>query len=71
MSLERCWAKPLWSSAVRRSGEYAEDIKEIEENLRAIKVGKKITAPGEVTFAILDGINPIRAWRKKKANQNE
>ncbi|MFC1821396.1 helix-turn-helix domain-containing protein [Thermodesulfobacteriota bacterium] len=46
--------------------EDAEDIKEIEENLKAIKEGKEITVPGEVTFAILDGISPIRAWREYK-----
>jgi len=52
--------------------EDAEDIKEIEENLKAIKEGKEITVPGEVTFAILDGISPIRAWREyKQIKMNE
>ena len=65
--------KPEW--AVLPFNEYkklqealddAEDIKDIEENLKAIQEGKEITVPGEVTFAILDGINPIRAWRNHK-----
>ena len=43
-----------------------EDIKEIEENLRAIQEGKELIVPGEVTFAILDGKSPIRAWREHR-----
>ncbi|MBU0968739.1 MAG: helix-turn-helix domain-containing protein [Proteobacteria bacterium] len=46
--------------------EDAEDVKDIETNLQAIQEGKEITVPGEVTFAILDGTNPIRAWREHK-----
>ena len=44
--------------------EDAEDIKDIETNIKAIKEGEEIAIPGEITFAILDGINPVRAWRK-------
>lgn len=43
--------------------EDAEDIKDIEANVKAIQEGKEIAIPGEVTFAILDGISPVRAWR--------
>jgi len=46
--------------------EDAEDIKDIEENLKAIMEGTEITIPGELTFAILNGISPIRAWREHK-----
>jgi len=42
------------------------DIQDIENNLKAIQTGEEIAIPGEVTFAILEGINPIRAWRKYK-----
>ena len=28
-----------------------------------------MTVPGEVTFAILEGTSPIRAWRKSKKNK--
>lgn len=52
--------------------EDAEDIKEIEENLKAISEGNEIAVPGEVTFAILDGTSPIRAWRKyRQVKMNE
>jgi DNA-binding XRE family transcriptional regulator len=71
--------KPEW--AVIPCSEYeklcealdnAEDIKDIETNLQAIQEGKEITVPGEVTFAILDGTNPIRAWREyKQIKMNE
>ena len=44
----------------------AEDIKDIEDNLNAIQSGKEIAIPGEITFAVLEGISPIRAWRKYK-----
>ena len=65
--------KPEWAvipfsdyKKLQEALEDAEDIKEIEENLRAIQEGKEITVPGEVTFAILDGISPIRAWREHR-----
>ena len=46
--------------------EDTEDIKDIEKHLHAIQQGTETTIPGEITFAILDGINPIRAWREYK-----
>ena len=65
--------KPEWAvipfsdyKKLQEALEDAEDIKEIEENLKAVQEGKEITVPGEVTFAILDGINPIRAWRENR-----
>ena len=65
--------KPEWAvipfsdyKKLQEALEDAEDIKEIEENLRAVQEGKEITVPGEVTFAILDGISPIRAWREHR-----
>ena len=63
--------KPEWAvipfqdyKKLQEALEDAEDIKEIEESLKAISEGNEITVPGEVTFAILDGISPIRAWRE-------
>lgn len=63
--------KPEWAvipfkeyQKLYEAHEDAEDIKDIEENLKAIQEGKEMTVPGEVTFAILEGTNPIRAWRK-------
>jgi DNA-binding XRE family transcriptional regulator len=65
--------KPEWAvipfseyEKIQETLEDAEDIKDIEENLKAIQEGKEIIVPGEVTFAILDGISPIRAWREHK-----
>ena len=65
--------KPEWAvipfsdyKKLQEALEDAEDIKEIEENIKAIQEGKEITVPGEVTFAILDGISPIRAWREHR-----
>lgn len=65
--------KPEWAvipfkefEKIRQALEDAEDIKDIEENLKAIQEGKETTIPGEVTFAILEGTNPVRAWREHK-----
>jgi len=65
--------KPEWAvipyaeyQKLQEAFEDAEDINDIEENLKAIREGKEITIPGEVTFAILEGVNPIRAWREYK-----
>ncbi len=65
--------KPEWAvipfseyEKLREALEDAEDIKDIETNLKAIQDGAEIAIPGEVTFAILDGTNPIRAWREYK-----
>ena len=65
--------KPEWAvipfkeyEKIQEALENAEDIKDIEENLKAIQEGTEKTIPGEVTFAILDGTSPIRAWRENK-----
>ena len=71
--------KPEWAvipfneyQKLYEAHEDAEDIRDIEENLKAIQEGKEMTVPGEVTFAILEGTNPIRVWRKyKKIKMNE
>ena len=57
---------------IQKAIEDAEDIRDIEENLRGIQKNKEIVIPGEITFAILDGGNPIRVWREyKKIKLNE
>ncbi len=71
--------KPEWAvipfneyKKIQEALDDAEDIKDIKENLKAIHEGKESIIPGEVTFAILDGLNPIRAWRDyKKMKMNE
>ncbi len=52
--------------------EDAEDVADIEKNLRAIKNGDEVAIPSEITFAIIEGESPIRVWRKyKKIKMNE
>ena len=71
--------KPEWTvipfqdyKKIQEALEDAEDIKEIEEHLKAISEGNEITVPDEVTFSILDGTNPIRAWREyRQIKMNE
>lgn len=65
--------KPEWAvipfseyEKIQEALEDAEDIKDIETHEKAIQDGTEIMIPGEVTFAILDGTNPIRAWREHK-----
>ncbi len=59
--------KPEW--AVIPYGEYvkiealledAEDVRDIEASLRSTEA----PIPGEVTFAIIEGVHPVRAWRE-------
>jgi len=65
--------KPEWAiipfqeyQKLQEAMEDAEDIKAIEANLKAMQEGREVAVPGEVTFAILDGASPIRAWREHK-----
>lgn len=43
-----------------------EDKKDIEAYFNALKNGEECVIPSEVTFAILEGVHPVRAWRKYK-----
>jgi predicted transcriptional regulator len=65
--------KPEWAiipfkeyQKLQEALEDAEDIRDIERSLKAIQEEKEITIPGEITFAILEGTSPIRAWREYK-----
>jgi predicted transcriptional regulator len=65
--------KPEWAiipfkeyQKLQEALEDAEDIRDIERSLKAIQEGKEITVPGDITFAILEGTSPIRAWREYK-----
>ena len=65
--------KPEWAiipygefKKIQELLENAEDIKDIEANLKAIEENREIVVPGEVTFAIVEGTHPIRAWREYK-----
>jgi len=43
-----------------------EDKRDIEEYVKLIQRGEEQTIPSEVTFTILEGVNPVRAWREYK-----
>ncbi len=43
--------------------EMLQDIRDYDEAKLSIAKGEELV-PGEVTYAILDGENPIRVWRK-------
>ena len=65
--------KPEWAvipfkeyQKLQEALEDAEDIRDIESSIKAMQDGREVTIPGEVTFAILDGTSPIRAWREHK-----
>lgn len=65
--------KPEWAvlpyeeyKKIQEMLEDIEDINDINENLKAIAENREIAIPGEVTFAIIDGTHPIRAWREYK-----
>ncbi len=71
--------KPEWAvipyseyQKIYEALEDAEDARDIEKHLSAIEEGTEITVPGEITFAILEGTSPIRAWREyKQIKMNE
>jgi len=64
--------KPEWAvipyEAYRRLVEAAEmlhDIRAYDEAKQAIEKGEELI-PSKVTYAILDGANPIRVWREHR-----
>ncbi len=65
--------KPEWAvipykeyEKLQEAIEDAEDVKDIEQSLKAMQDGTEVTIPAEVTFTILEGTNAIRAWREYK-----
>lgn len=44
--------------------EMLQDIRDYDQVKLAIAHGKEELIPGEVTYALLDGENPIRIWRE-------
>ncbi len=45
--------------------EMAQDVQDYDDALRAIEADEELV-PSEVLYAILDGANPIRVWRKHR-----
>ena len=50
---------------LKEEAEMLQDIAEYDSAKEAIRSGEELI-PGEVTFAILDGENPVRVWRKHR-----
>jgi len=48
--------------------EMLQDIRAYDEAKKAIEEGEELV-PSEVTYAILDGANPIRVWRDPRSNR--
>jgi DNA-binding XRE family transcriptional regulator len=44
--------------------EMLQDIRDYDSVKKAIEQGKEELIPAEVTFALLDGENPIKVWRE-------
>lgn len=45
--------------------EVAQDLRACDEAKKAMEAGEELV-PSEVTYAILDGENPIRVWREHR-----
>ena len=65
--------KPEWAiipyieyKKIQELIEDSEDIQAIENFHKKLQAGEEVLIPGEVTFAIIEGKNPIRAWREYK-----
>ena len=50
---------------MKEESEMLQDVAEYDAAKEALAQGEELV-PGEVTFAILDGENPIRVWRKHR-----
>jgi DNA-binding XRE family transcriptional regulator len=63
--------KPEWAVLpyevyvqLAEKAEMLQDIRDYDSVKTAIEQGKEELIPGEVTFALLDGENPIKVWRE-------
>lgn len=51
--------------------EMLEDIRDYDAAVRAVESGE-VLIPAEIAYALLDGVNPIRVWRKHRGlNQQD
>ena len=64
--------KPEWAvipyeeyERLREEAEMLQDVRAYDKAKQAIAGGEELI-PGEVTFAILDGMNPVRVWREHR-----
>jgi len=61
------WAVIPYATYLRltEDAEMLQDIRDYDKAKKAIEDGEEIV-PSEVTYAILDGENPIRVWREHR-----
>ena len=64
--------KPEWAvipyqdyERLLEEAEMAQDIRAYDEAKKSIAEGEELV-PSEVTYAILDGANPVRVWREHR-----
>ena len=59
------WAVIPYEDYLRlvEEAEMMDDVREYDKAIEAVKQGEELV-PSEVVYAILDGENPIRVWRK-------
>lgn len=64
--------KPEWAvipydeyEQLREDAEMLQDIRAYDEAKKAVAAGEELV-PGEVTYALLDGVNPVRVWREHR-----
>ena len=60
------WAVLPYDAYVQlvEESEMLQDVRDYDAVKTAIKQGKEELVPGEVTFALLDGENPVKVWRE-------
>jgi ribosome-binding protein aMBF1 (putative translation factor) len=64
--------KPEWAvlpyeeyERLVEEAEMLQDVREYDEARKAVAAGEELV-PSEVTYAILDGGNPVRVWREHR-----
>jgi DNA-binding XRE family transcriptional regulator len=60
------WAVIPYKEYLRlvKEAEMLQDIRDYDSVLKVVELGEEELIPAEVAYAILDGENPIRVWRK-------
>jgi ribosome-binding protein aMBF1 (putative translation factor) len=64
--------KPEWAvlpyeeyERLVEAAEMLQDVRAYDEAKKAVAAGEELV-PSEVTYAILDGANPVRVWRERR-----
>jgi DNA-binding XRE family transcriptional regulator len=59
--------EPEFRAALFEEAEMLQDIRDYDAVKTAIEQGKEELVPGEVTFALLYGENPVKVWREYRS----